>query len=228
MWIKGIELSCYDLCKVPNRWCHMAYGNFTIDQLIETFDLSIKESSGLFADASAAVGSAYLTETLRENVELAVAIGTEKARSELIIMPVLLDLKRHFKTQISLFSGIDFTVSPEQGLNGVCDFLISRSVEQILVRSPVIMLVEAKNENLKVGFPQCIAEMVAAQQFNQRKQNQIDVIYGVVTIGTLWRFLRLSDRLVEIDSSEYHISDVGKILGILGSAIAPDQPNLQL
>lgn len=90
------------------------------------------------------------------------------------------------------------------------------------------MLVEAKNENLKVGFPQCIAEMVAAQQFNQQKQNQIDVIYGVVTIGTLWRFLRLSDRLVEIDSSEYHISDVGKILGILGSAIAPDQPNLQL
>ena len=197
----------------------MAYGNFTIDQLIETFDLSIKESSGLFSNTPTATGSDRLIETLREDVELAVAISTEKARSELIIMPVLLDLKRHFKTQISLFSGVDFTVAPELGLNGVCDFLISLSAEQILVRSPVIMLVEAKNENLKVGFPQCIAEMVAAQQFNRQKENPIDVIYGVVTIGTLWRFLRLSDRLVEIDSSEYHISDVGKILGILGSAI---------
>ena len=202
-----------------NRWCLMAYGNFTIDQLIELFDLSIKESSGLFSHVPAVAGSSRLTETLREDVELAVAIGTEKARSELIIMPVLLDLKRYFKTQISLFSGVDFTVSPELGLNGVCDFLISRSVEQIVVRSPVIMLVEAKNENLKVGFSQCIAEMIAAQQFNQQKENPIDVVYGVVTIGTLWRFLSLSNRLVEIDSSEYHISDVGKILGILCSAI---------
>ncbi|WP_228024534.1 hypothetical protein [cf. Phormidesmis sp. LEGE 11477] len=81
------------------------------------------------------------------------------------------------------------------------------------------MLVEAKNENLKVGFPQCIAEMVAAQQFNQQKGNPIKIIYGVITIGTLWRFLRLSDHPVEIDSSEYHISDVEKILGILSSAL---------
>ncbi|WP_228024533.1 hypothetical protein [cf. Phormidesmis sp. LEGE 11477] len=112
----------------------MAYGNFTIDQMIEMFDLSIKESSGLFSNAPMRAGSAHLTEALRENVELAVAIGTEKARSELIIMPVLLDLKGQLKTQISLFSGVDFTVAPEQGLNGVCDFLISRSAEQILVR----------------------------------------------------------------------------------------------
>ncbi|MEM8506024.1 MAG: hypothetical protein AAF716_23105 [Cyanobacteria bacterium P01_D01_bin.1] len=197
----------------------MAYGNFTIEQLIETFDLSIKESSGLFAEVPSATGSAYLTDTLRENVELAVAISTEKARSELIIMPVLLDLKRHFNTQVSLFSGIDFTVAPEHGLNGVCDFLVSRSVEQILVRSPVIMLVEAKNENLKIGFPQCIAEMVAAQLFNQQKGNPIEVVYGVVTIGTLWRFLRLSGSVVEIDLSEYHISNIEKILGILASAL---------
>jgi len=197
----------------------MAYGNFTIDQLIEKFDLSIKESSGLFSKAPVRAGSHHLTETLREQVELAVAIGTEKARSELIIMPVLLDLKRQFKLEISLFSGVDFTVAPEQGLNGVCDFLISLSTEQILVRSPVVMLVEAKNENLKVGFPQCIAEMIAAQQFNQQKGNLVDIIYGVVTIGTLWRFLTLSGRTVEIDSSEYHISDIEKILGILSTAV---------
>ena len=55
------------------------------------------------------------------------------------------------------------------------------------------MLVEAKNENLKVGFPQCIAEMVAAQQFNQQKGNPVESVYGVVTIGTTWRFLRLRD-----------------------------------
>ena len=138
-------------------------------------------------------------------------------------MPVMLELRRKFSKAIGIFSGVDFTVAPEEGLNGVCDFLISRSAEQLLVRSPIIMLVEAKNENLKVGFPQCIAEMVAAQQFNQQKGNPIDTTYGVVTIGTIWRFLRLKRSTVEIDSSEYYIEDVEKILGILSTAVTDSQ-----
>ena len=200
--------------------CLMAYSNFTFDQLIEEFDLSFQETSGLFAAVPSVEVSDLLKATLAETMDLAIAISTEKARSELIIMPVMLELRRKFKEKISLFSGVDFTVSLERGLNGVCDYLISRSPEQLLVRSPVIMLVEAKNENLKVGFPQCIAEMVAAQQFNHQKGNPIEAVYGVVTIGTIWRFLRLSDRTVEIDLSEYYIEDLGKILGILVSAIA--------
>ena len=202
-----------------NRLCIMAYGNFTLEQLIEQFDLTFEESSRLFAAVPRVEASDLLKVTLAEGVDLAVALSTEKARSELIIMPVMLELRRQFKSKISLFSGIDFTVLPELGLSGVCDYLVSRTPEQLLVRSPVIMLVEAKNENLKVAFPQCIAEMVAAQQFNQQKGNPIDTVYGVVTIGTTWRFLRLTGHTVEIDLSEYHIDGVEKILGILCSAI---------
>ena len=209
-----------------NRWCLMAYGNFTLEQLIEQFDLTFKESPKLFAATPNVEASDLLKETLNEGIDLAVALSTEKARSELIIMPVMLELRRQFKSEISLFSGIDFTVSPELGLNGTCDYLVSRTPEQLLVRSPVIMLVEAKNENLKVGFPQCIAEMVAAQQFNQQKGNSIDTVYGVVTIGTTWRFLRLTDHTVEIDLTEYHIDGLEKILGILCSAIA--QPSKRM
>lgn len=198
----------------------MAYGNFTFEQVIDKFDLKLQETPDLFAAIAAVESSELLKMTLAETVQLAVALSTEKARSELIIMPVMLELRRKFSKAISVFSGVDFTVAPEEGLNGVCDFLISRSAEQLLVRLPVIMLVEAKNENLKTGFPQCIAEMVAAQQFNQQKGNPIDTIYGVVTIGTIWRFLRLKGSTVEIDSSEYYIEDVEKILGILCSALA--------
>lgn len=201
----------------------MSYGDFTFDQLIDKFDLSIKESSDLFLAVPSVASSDLLKNTLAETITLAVALSTEKARSELIIAPVMLELRRQFKKEISLFSGVDFTVSPEQGLNGVCDFLVSRSVEQMFVRSPVIMLVEAKNENLKVGFPQCIAEMVAAQQFNQKKGNAIEFIYGVVTIGTTWRFLRLKDHTVEIDLREYYVDDLEKILGILSSAVSANK-----
>jgi len=131
----------------------MAYGDFTFEQLIEKIGLSLQESSGLFAAVSGVESSELLTATLAETMDLAVALSTEKARSELIIMPVMLELRRRFNKEISLFSGIDFTVAPEQSLNGVCDFLISRSAKQLFVRAPVIMLVEAKNENLKTGFP---------------------------------------------------------------------------
>ena len=112
----------------------MAYGNFTLEQLIEQFDLVFRESSGLFATVPSVEASDLLKATLAEGIDLAVALSTEKARSELIIMPVMLELRRQFKAQISLFSGVDFTVSPELGLNGICDYLVSRTPEQLLVR----------------------------------------------------------------------------------------------
>jgi hypothetical protein len=199
----------------------MAYSDFKLDELLKTFALTLREQSDLFGAVPDIMPSDYLALTLKQNVNLAVAINTEKARSELIVAPVLLEVKHRFKDQLSLFSGIDFTVDSTQGLGGVCDFLISLSPEQLFVRAPILTLVEAKNENLRSGFAQCIAEMVAAQRFNQQEGNEIETIYGAVTIGTLWRFLRLSGQVVEIDLTEYFIKDSGKILGILFAMVNP-------
>jgi ABC-type uncharacterized transport system substrate-binding protein len=114
-----------------------------------------------------------------------------------------------------LFSGTDFNVDIEKGLLGYCDFLLSASKEQFFISAPVITIVEAKNENIIGGLGQCVAEMVAAQIFNERKEIDIPVIYGAVTSGTNWRFLTLSENNVCIDSVEYYINQVDKILAIL-------------
>jgi hypothetical protein len=193
----------------------MAYSNFKLDELVKIFDLTIRETSELFDPIPEIECSEYLMTTLQETIDLAVAINTEKARSEMIIVPVLLELRRQLKHQISLFSGVDFTVDLNQGLNGICDFIISKNPEQLFIRQPIVTIVEAKNENLNSGFGQCIAEMIAAQIFNQREGNKLPAIYGVVTIGTIWRFLKLVGKTVEIDLSEYYIKDINKILGIL-------------
>lgn len=195
----------------------MAYSDFKLSEIIKIFGLTISETSELFSAVAEVECSEYLAFTLKENIELAVSINTEKARSEMIIAPMLLELRRRLNYQISLFSGVDFNVDNERGLNGICDFIISHSVEQLFVRAPVITLVEAKNENLKAGFGQCVAEMLAAQLFNEREGNEITTIYGVVTIGTIWRFLKLEGQIVHIDLTEYYIKDVNKILGILVS-----------
>jgi hypothetical protein len=197
----------------------MSYSDFKLSEVIQNFGLTINEASGLFAETPEEECSDLLATILKENVDLAVSINTEKARSEMIISPILLEVRRKLNYEISLFSGVDFNVDNQQGLNGFCDFLISLSKEQLFVRAPVITLVETKNENLKSGLAQCIAEMVAAQLFNEQKQNQIKIVYGAVTIGTIWQFLKLEDKIISIDLSEYYIKDVKMILGILISAI---------
>ncbi|AVH69152.1 hypothetical protein [Nostoc sp. 'Lobaria pulmonaria (5183) cyanobiont'] len=202
----------------------MAYSDFKLIEVIDSFGLVIHESSGLFATVQEQEGSNLLSTILKENVDLAVAISSEKARSEMIISPILLEIRRKFNYKISFFSGVDFTVDSQRGLNGFCDFILSLSSEQLLVRSPVIVLVESKNENLRSGLAQCIAEMVAAQLFNERGGNQIKAIYGAVTIGTIWQFLKLEGNVVSIDLSEYYIKDIKRILGILYSAIAQNKP----
>ncbi|WP_242057831.1 MULTISPECIES: hypothetical protein [Nostoc] len=60
-----------------------------------------------------------------------------------------------------------------------------------------------------------VAEMLAAKLFNEREGNNIKTIYGTVTTGTTWKFLKLIGQVVEIDLGEHYISDIGKILGIL-------------
>ena len=159
--------------------------------------------------------SQFLLEALEEYLPLAVAIGSEKARSELIVAPILVAIKKHLNQQISLFSGIEFNVDTEQGLNGFCDFLISNSTQQFFIESPVIALVEAKNDNLKSGLAQCIAEMVAAQLFNQQKNNQISCIYGIVTTGSNWKFLKLKENQVDIEGTEHFIGNLEYLLGVL-------------
>ena len=89
---------------------------------------------------------------MQESIPLAIAMGSEKARSELIISPILFEVRKILDRKISFFSGEEFTVDASVGLNGVCDFLISRSPEQLIIEAPAVVIVEAKKENLKGGL----------------------------------------------------------------------------
>jgi hypothetical protein len=197
----------------------MSYSDFTLENVNKSLHLSISSREDIFSEVAPLPVSEYLQETLAYNVPFALASNTEKSRSEMIITPILLELTKKFINQISLFSGVEFNIEPSQGLNGNCDFLISRSPEFLLINAPVIIVVEAKKENIKGGLGQCIAEMYAARLFNEREENQVTEIYGVVTTGEIWKFLRLSGEVVQIDLAEYFLNDVNKILGILASGV---------
>ncbi|MEM9275526.1 MAG: hypothetical protein AAGA80_21545 [Cyanobacteria bacterium P01_F01_bin.143] len=197
----------------------MPYSNFSLKDVKSQLDISLIENDNLFSGVEEIKISQILRETLAENVPLARAINTEKARSELIIANILVEVRKIFKHRISLFSGIEFNVDKENNLNGFCDFIISSSPEQLMLNAPIIAIVEAKNENIIGGLGQCIAEMVAADIFNQHENNKIEKVYGVVTTGTAWKFLKLEDNQAYIDLDEYYIDMPGKIIGILSRMV---------
>lgn len=193
----------------------MSYSNFTLSKVKSDFAIITDETQDLFAEISPVQPSDLLSFVLKDQIPLASAINTEKARSELVIMPILMEVRRLLKNQISIFSGSSFEVDPSQGLDGRCDFILSRSPEQYYIASPVLTIVEAKNESIPSGLGQCIATMFAARLFNQREGNPIDPIYGAVTTGMDWKFLKLKEQIVFIDSNEYYIKEIDKILAIL-------------
>jgi len=192
----------------------MSYSDFILDDLKDRFQLNFIEDKQLFPEIPDYEVPMELTTILREFVPLALAIDTEKARSELIVAPLLAKLKLSLK-EISLFSGIEFNVDAEAGLSDRCDFIISKSREQYRLDAPILVMVEAKNDNIKKGIAQCGAEMIAAQRFNAEKNNEIKTVYGCVTTGSLWRFLKLTGKNFHIDTIEYHIQIPEKIMAII-------------
>ena len=117
--------------------------------------------------------------------------------------------------QIAVYSGLEWTVDASRGLNGVCDFVLGVSKQVFFIEAPVLVAVEAKRDSIPDGLGQCAAEMVAAQLFNQNAGKPIDTIYGCVTTGANWKFLRLRDQRLEIDFDEYSITQPERILGVL-------------
>lgn len=194
----------------------MSYSKFkTIAQAKAAFGLSVLESDRFLPKTNPVQPSATLQDYLHESLPLVATSGSEKARSEGIIYPVLIEVRRALNREVAVFSGEEFNVDESVGLNGVCDFLLTRSRQVLEIAAPAVVVVEAKKTDLKLGLGQCIAEMVAAQQFNQSQDEKIDAIYGVVSNGNQWQYLKLEEAKVSIDLSIYSLPPVETILGDL-------------
>jgi hypothetical protein len=197
----------------------MAYSDFDLRTARERFGLILHEDTDLFAPIHAMEVRERLREVLEEWGPAALAMNTEKARSEMIIAPILMEIVRLTGHRVSLFSGITFDVDRSRGLSGICDFLFAKSPERFFLTHPVVAVVEAKKEDIPGGLGQCVAAMVASQAFNEREGSSPTRVYGTVTTGSNWRFLTLEGPEVCIDRLEYYLHQVGKILGILLSLV---------
>jgi len=192
----------------------MAYSDFTtLKKALDAFKLKLKEQS-FFPNLEPIEPGATLQSYLEDALPVAMT-GSEKVKSEGIVFPLLLEARKiqnAHSNQISLFSGEDFTVDPEQGLSGICDFILCRSPLLSIIAAPVLTVVEAKKESISLGLGQCVAEMVAALRFNQADGLPATTVYGIVTTGTLWRYLALDIDVVMLDRTDYPLMPIAGTL----------------
>lgn len=192
----------------------MAFRDFSYTEAMAAFGLTAEQPVDLFADVPPVAASPELRSRLAIGDRLARIISTEKARSEGMIAPILMEFWWRHNARFGLYSGNQFDADPDDGLTGYCDFLLSRSPQQPVVTPPAVVIFEAKRDDIIAGLGQCVAGMVGARRFNRRHHAPADPIYGCVTTGAAWRFLRLSGRGLTIDLPEYNLSQVDQLLGI--------------
>ena len=188
-------------------------------QLRKEYHLEITGEPALFADVPPAVISDWLRQTLAKQTGTALRSGSEKARSEYLIAPILIEVYEQSHERATLFSGVEFDVDRKRGLAGFCDFLFTLIPRTIEILAPIVSVVEAKKEDIPSGIPQCLAELVAAQIFNAAEERNLNTLYGIVTTGTDWKFLRLRGTEATIDNDLYYLDNVEKIVGVVLSML---------
>jgi len=194
----------------------MPYSKFTLQELRKKFGLHERRIQ-IFDNIQTIEPSSWLKETLEMTKH--VSLLSEKSKSELIVSPVLMEMLKRNDYQIAMFSGAMLNVNESEGLSGECDFIISLRGDSYELESPVISLVEAKDDDIPLGIPQCIAQMLAAYQYNQNEGNPVDTVFGCVTTGTEWQFLKLTDNQIYINNEIFYIKEISNLLGVWQSII---------
>jgi hypothetical protein len=190
----------------------VAYSGFKLKELKQQFQLEEK-GIRLFTQINLVEPSDWLKQTLKLGLKM--PLLSEKARSERIVSPILFECWEQNQETFGIYSGINLEADIENGLNGECDFIIAARADTYTVESPIFMLIEAKDNDIKLGIPQCVAQMLGARLYNQKDGKEIPVIYGCVTTGDDWQFLKLQDNTIYIDIERYYLDNVPQLLGIL-------------
>lgn len=195
----------------------MAYSDFDVPTVETRFQVRVLPGA-VFPELVPVPPPGWLTELLARGAELRVA--TEKARNEFIVAPILLAVRELAGGSVGIFSGERFDVDVPSGLAGECDFLLTLAPAVPIIRAPVMMIVEAKKQDIEGGLGQCAALMVAARRFNTRQGRAAARVYGCVTTGEDWQFIRLDDAVITYDRARLYRSDLGRILAAFLHVVA--------
>lgn len=188
----------------------MAYTDFSLDDIAAKFGVQ-NRTERLFST----IKRIEISEKMQESLDLAaeLPIRSEKAKSETIVFPLLVELRRRNNKYFTIYSGDTLNADEKAGLKGECDFILAKDVHSFTMNYPIIQVVEAKKNDIEVGVPQCAAQLIGAKIFNEKKGIQLEKIYGCVTTGDEWLFMCLEKDII-IDTRKYYLTEMPEIMGV--------------
>lgn len=190
----------------------MGYSDFTMDRVRREFGITVRDQV-LFEPLGDLMPSPWLRETLQKGS--GPAFISEKARSEFIVAPILMECRERLQNRINIFSGIHLDVDPAKGLNGECDFILARTPSAKVMQWPLMLILEAKKHDIEQGASQCAAQLIGASRYNERDGRPLPFIYGCVTNGDLWWFLKLQGGELLAHPQVLAINEVSKVLWLI-------------
>ncbi len=160
-----------------------------------------------------------------ENIDI---FASEASRCENVIYPILREVYKHFAERYTLWS--HKTMSYDSKLTGTPDYLVSTRSElgKTVLGLPLLIVVEAKQNNFIEGWGQCLAELVAAQKLNQQSpeteaQRGEQSVCGIVTDGELWQFGQLLGTVFTKEKIRISITDLDRLFSAIGFLFAECQ-----
>lgn len=208
-----------NLILIPPLFFIMSFGDYkqySTAQLKRIFKIQIQIDQDLFP-AFQPTGQTYdrlqrIVEKMESRLTLSSA-DNEATRSSLLVSHILweasdtYDLGIFFEPLVEVQT--ELTPDLPHALNGKYDCALS--LDNLDFAPPIVSVVEVKKSNLSEGLGQCLAEMYATL-----KQFQQDRIYGIITDGEVWSFLKLQGHLLDAHKSRFHISNVADIIDRIG------------
>jgi hypothetical protein len=191
----------------------MGYSNYKkLRQVTDRFDTHV-ELRPLFTEPIQPISP---SDWLVRSLEIAQMLPTfnEKVKSEMIISPILAEVHLLHKDKVTLFSGEELSVSPEEDLSGPCDFFFAANPNLYSLEAPIVAFAEAKDEDMEWGTAQCTAQMIASQRYNESKGKPTPTVWGCATTGGEWKFIKLTGNNLVVDSKNYYVDRIEILLGV--------------
>jgi hypothetical protein len=192
------------------------YKNYKASELEQLFKIQIKNNEALFNHfkPSGQNYSILQADVKKMSSRLRLSkFDNEATRGSLLVSRILWESAAVYN--LGVFFEPPVNLPPEETkdlphpLNGKYDSALS--LDEIDLSSPIISIVEVKKSSLSDGLGQCLAEMYATlKEFKQ------DKVYGIITDGEVWEFLRLENAVLSVDENNYYIKYVADIVDRIG------------
>ncbi|TAE29977.1 MAG: hypothetical protein EAZ92_05460 [Candidatus Kapaibacterium sp.] len=165
-----------------------------------------------------------VVENIRLVLETDLHRSSEAARCETLIFPILQEVWRHYADVLKLWNHAPLQV--DDLLGGVPDYLVAKKSEfgPMMMGMPIVVAIEAKQDDFVAGWGQCVAEMFAAQKYNASEA----AVYGIVSNGETWEFSKLEGSVLTQNVLPFGIADLDKLFGALAFVMEECKKQVEL